>query len=84
MSNLNKEQNTEQLSKKEMAQLKAEENKAINARLDENYDGYYNDVLPAAEKSREKEIDKEMVKKIALIAVGGIAIIAFSVFLMFR
>jgi len=74
----------EQLSKKELAQAAAEEAKEINARLDKNYDGYYDDVKPAPEKRRKNEIDKETIKKIALIAVGGIAVIGFCVFLIIK
>lgn len=74
----------EQLSKKELAQAKAQRDKEINARLDDGYDGYYDDVLPVAEKPRNKEVDKETIKKIAIIAVGGLAIIGFCVFIMFK
>lgn len=78
------EEQVEQLSKKEAAQAKIERDKAINARLDEDYDGYYDDVQPAKEKVRKKEVDKDLIKKIALVAVGGIVVVGFCIFIMFK
>ncbi len=81
--NYNERQN-EQLSKKELAQKKKEEKEESNARLDENYDGYYDDVLPVKEEKKSREIDTETIKKIAILAFGGIVVIGFCVFLLLK
>ena len=51
--------------------------------VDDGYDGYYNDVLPP-ELDREKEgLDKELIKKISILAVAVIFIIGLCVVMMY-
>ena len=51
--------------------------------VDDGYDGYYNDVLPP-DLDREKEgLDKELVKRIILLAVAVIFIISLCVVMMY-
>lgn len=78
----NNQEATPEMSKKEATKARAEHNKAVNERLDKDYDGYYDDVKPMQETSRKQEVDKELVKKIALIAVIGVTIIGLAIVLM--
>ena len=56
---------------------------AVEEPVDDGYDGYYNDVLPP-DLDREKEgLDKELVKKIILLAVAVIFIISLCVVMMY-
>lgn len=51
--------------------------------VDDGYDGYYNDVLPP-DLDREKEgLDKELIKKISILAVAVIFIIGLCVVMMY-
>ncbi len=80
----NSQEATPEMSKKEAAKARAEHNRAVNERLDKDYDGYYDDVKPMQETSRKQEVDKELIKKIALIAVVGVAIIGLAIVLMVK
>lgn len=51
--------------------------------VDDGYDGYYNDVLPP-DLDREKEgLDKELIKKIILLTVSVVFIIAICIVMMY-
>lgn len=80
----NNQETTPEMSRKEAAKARAEHNRAVNERLDKDYDGYYDDVKPMQETSRKQEVDRELVKKIALITVIGIVIIGLAVVLMVK
>lgn len=49
----------------------------------EDYDGYYDDVRPADEGSRREELDKELIKKIVLLAVVVLVVAGACVALMY-
>lgn len=51
--------------------------------VDDGYDGYYDDVLPP-DMDREKEgLDKELIKKVALVGIAVFAIISMCVALLY-
>lgn len=51
--------------------------------VDDGYDGYYDDVLPP-DMDREKEgLDKELIKKVALVGIAVFVIISMCVALLY-
>ena len=50
--------------------------------MDENYDGYYNDVTPVDAGQRGDRIDPELVKRIAILIAGALGVIVLAVVLM--
>ena len=51
--------------------------------VDNGYDGYYDDVLPP-DLDREKEgLDKELIRKVALVGIGVFVIISMCVALLY-
>ena len=53
------------------------------SKADEGYDGYYDDVQPADEGNHREGIDKELMKKILLLAVGVLVIVGICVAFMY-
>lgn len=51
--------------------------------IDDGYDGYYDDVRPIDEDREQEGVDKEIIKKIAVIIAGLFVIIAACVVLMY-
>lgn len=55
----------------------------VGEAVDDGYDGYYNDVLPP-DLDREKEgLDKELIKKIAMLCVSVVSIIGVCIVMMY-
>lgn len=50
---------------------------------EEDYDGYYDDVLPWDEGGGREELDKDVVRKILLLAAGVLLVAAACVALMY-
>ena len=50
--------------------------------MDTNYDGYYDDVPTEDSGQGSDELDPELIKRVALIAVGAIAFVILSVIVM--
>ena len=51
--------------------------------MDDGYDGYYDDVLPP-DMDREKEgLDKELIKKVALVGIAVFVINSVCVALLY-
>ena len=50
---------------------------------DEDYDGYYDDVLPSDDGHTRDRLDPEIVKRAVLIAAGTLVIVVLSVILMY-
>ena len=50
---------------------------------DEDYDGYYEDIMPADNGHTRDRLDPELIKRAVLIAAGAFVIIILSVFLMY-
>lgn len=50
---------------------------------EEDYDGYYDDVLPWDEGGGREELDKDVVKKILLLAAGVLLVAVACVALMY-
>lgn len=50
--------------------------------MDENYDGYYNDVRPADADQLGKQSDPDLVKRVACVIAGAVGIIALAIVLM--
>lgn len=50
---------------------------------EDDYDGYYDDVLPMDEGSHREGLDKTLVKKIVVLAIGALLIVAACVALMY-
>lgn len=53
------------------------------SKAEEGYDGYYEDVQPTDEGSQREGIDKELMKKIALLAAGVLVIVGICVAFMY-
>ena len=51
--------------------------------VDDGYDGYYNDVLPPDLDRIKEGVDKELVKRIAILAGAAIFIIGLCVGMMY-
>lgn len=51
--------------------------------VDDGYDGYYNDVLPPDLDRVKEGVDKELVKRIAILSVAAIFIIGLCVGMMY-
>lgn len=51
--------------------------------VDDGYDGYYNDVLPPDLDRVKEGVDKELVKRIAILAGASIFIIGLCVGMMY-
>lgn len=56
-----------------------EESQAVT----DEYDGYYDDVLPMDEGRQREGIDRSIVKKIAILISGLVVVIGFCVALMY-
>ena len=50
---------------------------------DDDYDGYYDDVPPLDEGSHREGLDKDLLKKIAVLVIGVLVIVAACVALMY-
>lgn len=51
--------------------------------VDDGYDGYYDDVRPIDEDREQEGVDKEIIKKIAVIIAGLFVVIVACVALMY-
>lgn len=51
--------------------------------IDENYDGYYDDIRPADENAEPQGIDKAVIKNLVIIIAGVIAAISACVAAMY-
>ena len=51
--------------------------------VDDDYDGYYNDVLPPDQDRISEGLDKELVKNIVTLAIGFTVIIGLCVALLY-
>ena len=50
--------------------------------MDVNYDGYYDDIQPVDAGVRGEGTDPELVKRIVLVILGAVGVIAFAIVLM--
>ena len=50
--------------------------------MDMNYDGYYDDVLTDDDGRTKEKLDPELIKRIALIAVGAVVLVVLSIIIM--
>lgn len=55
----------------------------VPANQDEGYDGYYDDVLPDDDTVTGRTVDKNLIKKIALLAGCVCVVIALAVLAMY-
>lgn len=69
----NKKSKKEKKTKKEI----------VDEPVDDGYDGYYNDVLPPDLDRVKEGLDKELIKKIAAVAVGVVFIISMCVVMLY-
>lgn len=51
--------------------------------MDDDYDGYYEDILPMDIEREEEGIDRSIVKKVAVLIGGLVFIIGICVALMY-
>ena len=51
--------------------------------VDDGYDGYYNDVLPPDTDRINEGMDKELIKKVALVGIAVFVIISVCVALLY-
>ena len=68
--------------KKSKKEKKAQK-EVIDEPVDDGYDGYYNDVLPPDSDRVKEGLDKELIKKIAAVAVGVVFIISMCVVMLY-
>ncbi|MCL2228078.1 MAG: zinc ribbon domain-containing protein [Oscillospiraceae bacterium] len=70
-------------SKPDKQETRASEHPPRPKPMDENYDGYYDDV-PTADNGHAKErFDSELIRRIGLVAAGALAIVILSVVAMY-
>lgn len=50
--------------------------------VDENYDGYYNDVRPVDNGHEKEKMDPELIKKIFMVAGGAALVIMLAIVMM--
>lgn len=50
---------------------------------DDGYDGYYDDIIPMDEGYRKEGVDKELIKKVVLIILGVLLVVAACVAIMY-
>ena len=51
--------------------------------VDDGYDGYYDDVLPPDLDCEKEGLDKELIRKVALVGIGVFVIISMCVALLY-
>lgn len=51
---------------------------------EEDYDGYYDDVLPVDAGRQREGIDPSIIKKIAILIIGLVVVIGICIVLMYR
>ncbi len=49
---------------------------------DDGYDNYYDDVLPSDEGAGREKLDKSLVRRIVLVSVGALVVVALAIVLM--
>ena len=69
--------------KKKKPIKKAESNSEVETVVDDGYDGYYDDIRPIDEGHEREGVDKELIKKIAIIIGVLFVVIAACVALMY-
>ena len=75
----------EKKEEKSIKKKQTESNKN-NEIMDNDYDGYYDDVIPSDRKNMDNKaeyINSSMIKQIVLLIVGVLFIIAFCVLIMY-
>ena len=50
--------------------------------VNDDYDGYYDDIMPFEESVERQVVDKEIVKKITLIVAGVIGVVIVCVLML--
>lgn len=51
--------------------------------VEDGYDGYYDDILPADEGDHREGVSRELVKKIALLLAGVLLVVTASIAVMY-
>ena len=69
--------------KKKKPVKKAESSIDVETVVDDGYDGYYDDIRPVDEGHEREGMDKELIKKIAIIIAVLFVVIAACVALMY-
>lgn len=69
--------------KKKKSAKKPESSIEVETVVDDGYDGYYDDIHPIDEGHEREGVDKELVKKIAIIIGALFVVIAACVALMY-
>ena len=69
--------------KKRAPKHRRKKKEEIKENSDDGYDGYYDDVRPEDEDGQKEGLDKELVKKVVLLAVSVLAIVGACVVLMY-
>lgn len=70
-------------SKKKKTVNNAESSVDTETGVDDGYDGYYDDVRPIDEGREQESVDKEIIKKIAVIIAGLFVITVACIALMY-
>ncbi len=81
----NEKSEAKKVSKKKKKKLakKTESSIEVETVVDDGYDGYYDDIRPVDEGHEREGVDKELVKKIAVIIGVLFVVIAACVALMY-
>ena len=58
------------------------EEQSLDTQLEDDNDGYYDDIVPADAGAVRPGMDREMIKKIILLVVGALLLIGLCVVLM--
>lgn len=73
----------QEAARKEKKKAKKPIPEIVGEPVDDGYDGYYNDVLPPDLDRIKEGVDKELVKRIAILAGAAIFIIGLCVGMMY-
>lgn len=79
----NNRSKNKETSKKKKTVNNAESSVDTETVVDDGYDGYYDDVRPIDEDREQEGVDKEIIKKIAVIIAGLFVVIVACVALMY-
>lgn len=79
----NNKSNNKRISKAKKMITNLESSVDTETVADDGYDGYYDDVRPIDEDREQEGVDKEIIKKIAVIIAGLFVVIVACVALMY-
>lgn len=87
MGNANQELAEKKKRKRKPSQMarkiKKPDQEHLLTQKEDGYDGYYDDVLPADQDQAGQTLDRQLIKKVAALAVGAMLVIIACVAIMY-